>query len=292
VKRRMPRSHSQPATLSKPSRPWLAKSGDVSGAQSIKRALQVLRYIVSRPDGAPLHEVTRACELNKATCHRILSTLVAENFLSFDRSTHLYKLGQEAVLIGWSARARQDIQSLARNALTRICKATGDTVYLSVRSGTDAICIDRRVGDFPIKTLTLDIGSRRPLGVGAGSMVLLAFLPSDEIAEIIDAIEPRLAAYKQLSKTVVRRLAAETRAQGYFFNNERVIKGMSAIGVPVFGEGRTLVAALSVAAITSRMAEDRRREIIALLQAEADRLSRTLLSGVAESVRPATGSGR
>jgi DNA-binding IclR family transcriptional regulator len=288
----MPRSHSQPATLSKPSRPWLAKSGDVSGAQSIKRALQVLRYIVSRPDGAPLHEVTRACELNKATCHRILSTLVAENFLSFDRSTHLYKLGQEAVLIGWSARARQDIQSLARNALTRICKATGDTVYLSVRSGTDAICIDRRVGDFPIKTLTLDIGSRRPLGVGAGSMVLLAFLPSDEIAEIIDAIEPRLAAYKQLSKTVVRRLAAETRAQGYFFNNERVIKGMSAIGVPVFGGDRTPVAALSVAAIASRMAEDRRREIIAMLQAEADRLSQTLLSGVAESSRPATGSGR
>jgi DNA-binding IclR family transcriptional regulator len=292
VKRRMPRSHSQPATLSKPSRPLLAQSGDAGGAQSIKRALHVLRYIVSRPDGAPLHEVTRACELNKATCHRILSTLAAENFLSFDRSTHLYKLGREAVLIGWSARARQDIQSLARNALTRICKATGDTVYLSVRSGTEAICIDRHVGDFPIKTLTLDIGSRRPLGVGAGSMVLLAFLPSDEIAGIIDTIEPRLATYKRLSKTVVRRLAAETRAQGYYFNNERVIEGMSAVGVPVFGEGRTLVAALSVAAITSRMAEERRREIIAMLQAEADRLSQTLRSGVAESGRPATGSGR
>lgn len=277
----MARAPSRPAPKASPSRSLPAQPGEVAGAQSIKRALGVLRFVASRPDGARLHEVARACELNKATCHRILSTLVSEDFLRFERSSLIYKLGLEAVLIGWSAKARQDIQSLAERAMGRICEATGDTVFLSLRSGMEAVCIDRRVGDFPIKTLTLEIGSRRPLGVGAGSMALLAFLPSDEVDEVLDAIEPRLAPYKLLSKGAVRLLALETRAQGFSFNNGQVIEGMSAVGVPILGEGRAPVAALSVAAITSRFAERRREEIVALLKSEASQLSRTLLSGSA-----------
>src|SRR5690606_31297222 len=104
---------------------------------------------------------------------------------------------------------RFDIAELARPALIRLARETGDTVFLSVREGLDAICLERQVGSYPIKTLTLDVGDRRPLGVGAGSLALLAFLPEAEIAEIIASNEPRLVSYPGFAPEALLRLVAQ-----------------------------------------------------------------------------------
>jgi DNA-binding IclR family transcriptional regulator len=256
-----------------------AGAAEIGGAQSIGRALQVIKYVASQPSGARLKDVVAACDLNKATAHRILAALVADGFLRVPGGSNLYELGREALIIGWAARARQDLRELAQRSLSRLCSATGDTVFLSVRSGSDAVCVDRHVGDFPIKTLTLEVGSRRPLGVGSGSLALLSFLPTDEIEDELAAVAPRLAAYPLLSPTRLRELIRETRAQGYSFNNEGVIAGMSALGVPIFGGDTRPVAALSVAAIPPRMGDDRRPEIVAALMREADDLGGRLRAG-------------
>ena len=52
-----------------------------------------------------------------------------------------------------------------------------------------SICSARALGDYPIKALTLDVGIRRPLGVGAGGLAILCALPEAEADEIIDAID-------------------------------------------------------------------------------------------------------
>lgn len=253
-----------------------SRSGEVGGAQSIQRALHLLRHVAAQTGGARLSEVAATLGLNKATCHRILSALVAEGFLQFDRARMKYELGSETVLLGWIARARQDIPALARRSLERICQTTGDTAFLSIRSGNEAVCVDRHVGDYPIKTLTLEVGSRRPLGVGAGSMALLAFLPEDELHATIAAAAPLFESLEGMTADFVESLALASRAQGFVFNEGYVIPGMSALGVPVFdGAGRP-AAALSVAAITARMSDDRRVEIVKLLREEAETLSRTL----------------
>jgi DNA-binding IclR family transcriptional regulator len=262
---------------------FLVRPGEVGGVQSIKRAMAVLRYVASRPAGARLRDVARDCALNKATCHRILAALVEEGFLQSGEDGLVYGLGREALAMGWSARARLDLPALARPGMMRLSASTGDTVFLSIRSGTEAICIAREVGGFPIKTLTLDIGSRRPLGVGAGSMALFAFLPEAERVEILDASGPQLAAYPLLCRERLERLAEETRRLGYAFNDQGVIEGMSAVGVPVLDEGGAPLAALSVAAISTRMQEARRQEVVDVLREEARQLSRAMTGGLVAS---------
>lgn len=269
-------SDAAPASGPRPPRP-----AEVGGAQSIGRALGVLKFVAAQPGGTRLRDVVAACSLNKATAHRILAALVADGFLRLAPGSGLYELGREALIIGWAARARQDLRELAQRSLARICVGTGDTVFLSVRSGPEAVCVDRHVGDFPIKTLTLEVGSRRPLGVGSGSLALLSFLPEGEIEDVLDGIAPRLAGYPLLSVGRLRDLVRQTRAQGYSFNDERVIVGMSALGVPVFGGDDRPVAAFSVAAITPRMGEDRRAGIVAALKREADALGAALRAGEA-----------
>lgn len=45
--------------------------------------------------------------------------------------------------------------------MDRLQAETQDTCYLTLRSGFDAVCLDRREGLSPIRVLTLDVGSRR-----------------------------------------------------------------------------------------------------------------------------------
>jgi DNA-binding IclR family transcriptional regulator len=77
--------------------------GVVNGAQSIHKALRVLRYAAAGGSkGVKLRQVSESCSLTKATAYRILSSLTAEGFLDFDSSIRAYTLGREAYILCWS----------------------------------------------------------------------------------------------------------------------------------------------------------------------------------------------
>jgi DNA-binding IclR family transcriptional regulator len=222
-----------------------------------------------------LSDVAVATRLHKATAFRVLTALIQEGFVEQDEAKG-YHLGAAIWTLGMAAARRFDIRQMAARALDRITEASGDTAFLSIRSGLDAICIDRREGSFPIRTLTLEVGSRRPLGVGAGSLALLAFLPAEEVESVIAANANALRRYPGFARAELQRLVAATRAKGYSFNDGRIIEGMSAVGVPVLDHlGRPAVA-LSCAAISSRMGPERRATIVRLLLKEARAIEKQL----------------
>lgn len=247
-----------------------------STVKSVQRAAAIIRLLADEAmTGWRLSDIARAAGLGKTTTHRLLTALCEAGFAYQSPDTRRYFLGFEIVRLGHVA-TRYDIAELARPALLRLARETGDTVFISVREGLDALCLDRQVGDFPIKTLTLDAGDRRPLGVGAGSLALLAFLPQEELREVIASNAPRLAAYPRFGPEELARLTAETRAQGYSFNDGRIVTAMCAVGVPVFDPRGRVIASISVAAIRERMGAERVGWIVSLLNAEARRLQSRL----------------
>jgi DNA-binding IclR family transcriptional regulator len=146
-----------------------------------------------------------------------------------------------------------------------------------VRIGARALCVDRVTGNFPIRTLTLGPGDRRPLGVGAGSLALLAWLPDDEIEQLIT--QSATAGDGPLSDpAVLHQLIDEARTQGYSHNPGLIVPGASGVGVPVRGSDGRPIAALSVAAIDSRLAEPRRVQVVRWLTKEATELEAKLNS--------------
>ncbi len=247
----------------------------MSGIQSLERAARILRTIgADQGSGARLMDIAAQASLNKATAHRILATLIDEGFVDKDPVTGHYFLGLGLFALGLASASRLGGGQWIRPAMLRLAEKTGDTIYFSVRDGNEAICLERVEGSFPIKTLTLKAGDRRPLGVGAGSMALLAFLSDEEIRRVIEANAPRVAGHGDLDAASLHELVDACRRLGYSLNEERIIPGMSAVGVPVRDARGTPVAALSVAAISSRMQEDRRRNIVAWLHEEATEIER------------------
>jgi DNA-binding IclR family transcriptional regulator len=250
-------------------------SGGTS-VQTIDRAARVLRALADGPsEGMRLTEVTAVLDLGKATARRLLLALVDVGFVEFDEAAKRYSLGYGLFALGKAAR-RFHIVELARPALARLAAATGDTVYLSVRDGDQAICVDRCTGRFPIRTLTLDVGDRRPLGVGAGSLALLAFQPETEIARVLRDDHAARARFAGFDDENLRRMICATRDTGHAFNDGRIVSAMAAVGVPVLDKAGRAVAALSIAAIRERMDAPRDAELVALLQREAAELSRLL----------------
>ena len=144
--------------------------------RSVARAMEILHILSfnASSSGMRFSDLQAQSGLSKGTLHRLLKSLVASGFVEQAAGSRVYYLGLEFLSMGERAANRLDIRAVTQPSLERLANLTGDTVMLTIRSGLDAVCIDRAEGSFPVKVLTQNIGTRRPLGVGSGALALLA----------------------------------------------------------------------------------------------------------------------
>jgi DNA-binding IclR family transcriptional regulator len=234
----------------------------------VERIASILRLLGARDaQGVGLAEICALTDLRKTTAHRLLAALSEAGLVYQDVTTRHYRLGYAAAALARSA-FEQHVAGAARPSLLRLAEATGDTAFASIREGTAAICVAREAGSFPIRTLTLSVGDRRPLGVGAGSLALLAFLPDATIENILARNAAWLRDFQDFTPANLRKLVARTRKEGFALNEGRIVAGMNAVAVPVRDERGEPIAALSIAAIRDRMTARRIGELVALLHNE------------------------
>ncbi len=253
------------------------ESGSVT--QSLDRALALLDIVVEHArQGITLGAVAQAADLKKPTAHRLLAGLRNAGLIDYDAHTRLFSPSFKLYQMGQAAGTRFDVLRLAAPSLDRLAQATSDTVHLSVRNGNASICIARRIGSFPIKTLTLEVGDARPLGLGAGSLALLAALPDATVAETIAHNREALEKHPHYVPERLLLQVEATRRQGYALNDGLMLPEMAGLGVVIREPRGSVCGALSVAAIRSRLQPPRREEVLALLSEEVGRIEAALRS--------------
>jgi len=238
-----------------------------TGTQSIERVVGMLRVVASRGRrGMRIGEIAATSGLPQSTCARMLARLEIEGLVDRDVATRKYFLGPLLHELGLLARPRYRLSDLCDGALHRLADVTQDTLYLSERSGMEAVCTNRALGDFPIKAMPLDIGIRRPLGVGAGGLALMASLPDEDISALYAR---HAASYAQIgvSSSALMKAVKQTRAIGHAEIVDTITPGVSGVGV-AFPVSELTWVAFSFGAISSRLDAPRRAEMGALLHAE------------------------
>lgn len=242
------------------------------GAQSIDRAATLL-LLVGRAGmaGARLSDLVAQSELAKPTVRRMLLALVRSGLLDQNETSRTYHLGPEIYALGTLASTRFGIHGAALRSLVRLSEYSRDTAFLSVPRDVYSICLHREDGSYPIRVQALEPGDRHPLGVGAGSLAMLAAMGDMDVEAIIAAniAGKSLKQHPNYSATGLRELVCATRANGYALNPGMMLAGSWAIGVAIRDADKRPVGALSIAAIEHRMTKERRRELVPLLQAEA-----------------------
>lgn len=275
-----PSSADMPAASPRKTRPPPQRNEDASvGAtsQSLERGMSLLEAVVDRPlAGASLNDLAAATNLSRPTAHRLLLSLRKLGFVDYEAHARRFFPGLKTYRMGLASAARFDIVELADRSMSRLADETGDTVFLSLRHRDSALCAARKIGAFPIRTLTLNVGDFRPLGVGSGSLALLAALPDAEVECVIARNRANLAAYPRIGAGSLKQMVAATRRQGFALNNGLILEDMAAVAISVRDGAGKAIAAISVAAIRSRMAPPRRATIVKLLGQERDTIESML----------------
>ncbi|MCH8466375.1 MAG: IclR family transcriptional regulator [Roseinatronobacter sp.] len=243
----------------------------LGGAQSVDRALALLALIARHSGaGVSLSGLVSVTGLNKATVRRLVLALIRAGLVEQAEDTRAYHLGEEAYILGVLAQGRHGVLSQAMEQVQRLARDTGDAAFLSVRRGLHSVCLHREDGAHPIRTYALLPGGHHPLGVGAGSLAMLAALPDTEIEAIIAANATELASnYPKLGVDALRQQVGQTRDSGLALNPGLIFEDSWGLGVALHGPGGQLVGALSLAAVESRMKEPRRTELGEKLRAAA-----------------------
>tara|TARA_R110000823_G_scaffold291858_1_gene410367 strand:- start:135169 stop:136137 length:969 start_codon:yes stop_codon:yes gene_type:complete len=164
------------------------------------RALAILDLLMAHPHKAfGLTELTRTLNLNKATCHAILSTMTTYGFLIQDERHKQYRLGPSIVAAGNAAFAQFPALEYARPELEKLTSELGIGCGVIGRSAKHLVLLANygipKPLDFPFQ-LGLRLPNTGPLGATfiawSPAKTLEAWLQKAQPSEFDDKLDQRL----------------------------------------------------------------------------------------------------
>lgn len=243
---------------------------------AVARAAAILYRLGNGGRDANLTDLARGLGLHKSTAHSILATLAAHGLVSRDPATRRYRLGPALVALGRSAGDRQNLATLARPYLRRLCRLSGETVTLHLRDGEGSVIFVSEESPHQLK-VTAPPGHRMPPFAGAVAKVLRAFggAPAPRLPASLPAYTPRSTTDPLRYRQELERV----RRAGVAYDDMEYLPGVRAVSAPVrqgTGDGGEAVGALSIVGVAARVSAERLRHFARPLRAAAQALSRAL----------------
>jgi IclR family acetate operon transcriptional repressor len=238
-----------------------------TGTRSIERGAQLLVLIVEEDDPPTVGELARLAGLPKSTTSRLVGALERQGLVQRDPANGL-RPGPVLLRFARRETSGPDLVELARTALDRLARQSGETANLGVATPTAVEMLDQRDSRHILGS-TNWVGQRVP---HHGSVIGKVFL-ADGTLPVPDGPLERLAP-RTITDPVELRLDLErTRARGYATAVDELEPGLWAVAAPVRDAGGTVVAAISISGPTVRLHEGLLDELGRLVRDEASTLS-------------------
>lgn len=235
--------------------------------RSLRRATLLLRLLSMRPaTGWRLTDLAQATQLHHTTVHRLLAGLSEARLAMRVPGSVRYTLGPLAYEMGLAVRTQFAPPAPLCERLALLAAQTGGIVFLTMRSADDSVCIGRWDGKRALKAYTVNVGTRRALSLSAGGMAILCAMERKERDAVVRRNLEDIARRSDARVTAVRRMLGRSLRCGYGLNQQDIIPGIVAIGVP-FGAGAP-VGALSLAGTADDLAPQRCARLAERLQRE------------------------
>lgn len=207
--------------------------------------------------GVALTHLAKSAGLPNSTVHRLLQQLLSHRLAMQTETASRYVIGPLAYELGLVAAHQFDIRQLCEPAMERLALDSADTVYLVQRSGSEAVCVDLRQGPSAMHVTALQIGSRRPLGLGAGGLAILAALPEDEAEEIVATMLGVIESEWRLPERILRQSLQAARERRLAVIENRITAGVTAIGRSFRDSLGNVFGAITVAGASAPMTRSR-----------------------------------
>jgi DNA-binding IclR family transcriptional regulator len=235
----------------------IVRSGDSRGTQSFDRTMGMLKHVVANgSQGLSVAELVVLSGLERPTVHRIVQALARQGLLNRPAGSKRYVLGDYCRQLAAAFADRTDLRTVCEPVLRGVSDKTGNSAFLIGRMGFESICLARVIGTYPVQVLTVNVGNRHPLGVGAGGLAILSTLPVAEQNECIRANAKRLGSYGALTESTLRTLIRATQHRGHAVIGHYSVPGVMAIGMAIRNASGAVMGAIATASIDSRMSRN------------------------------------
>jgi DNA-binding IclR family transcriptional regulator len=210
----------------------------------IERAVDLLARVADEPGESTVAAIASDAGLPTSTAYRLLAALERHGLVrrESDRSV---TLGTRVVALGRAAEARlrERLVVPAEPVMERLSREQGETAILSAPCGLEAIALHTVEADHDVR-LTYAEYRRVPMHLGASGKILAAYLEPDERERLLLHVgDPALAGALDA-----------IRERGCVITTGELDQGVSAAAAAILDPRGRLVAGLSVAGPSERMA--------------------------------------
>ncbi|HEX6054345.1 MAG TPA: IclR family transcriptional regulator [Intrasporangium sp.] len=217
-----------------------------SGGASFQRGLRVL-IAVAESGETRADEIARDAELPLSTVYRYLRTLREMKFV--EERDGSYLLGWRLLELSGQHLTHTRLMELGQSFLRELSEVTGETAVLTVRVGTQAMCLRQVESPHPIR-MAFKISQLLPLYAGAGQRMLLAHAPTSVIERVVQ--QPlRHITTGTLDRAHILKEIEQIRRNGFLVSHGEISDGAVAVAVPVFANGE-IACSLTVAGPENR----------------------------------------
>ncbi len=220
--------------------------------QAVERTLDILDCFTFQDREMSLSDVVQKTGLNKTTAKRLISNLTTRGYLQQNQLSKRYQLGLRLFELGGIVFSSFNLREAAAFPMTRLQNETGATVLLGIMMEEQLVYVGKREGRGMIR-ISSDIGWRRPLHYGMLGMVLMAYLDTEKVKEILS--KSPLEAHTPFAITDEDAFSLrleQIRNQGYIVEREEAVEGIIGIAAPIRNYSREVIAGLGIAIPTSR----------------------------------------
>lgn len=227
--------------------------------QSIKKAFEVLSFIVENPEKMTLVEMSSRIGMNKTTLYRFLSTLESMDFLA--RKDDRYVPGIKLFELGSRVPIKELLVDKVHPILLRLTAEVNETVNMGEFRKNRVFYLDKTESQRSLQIHT-SVGSYIPLYSSALGKSILSILPGP----LRETIIGRLDFEKKTENTVtdagiLRAHVARVWERGYGTDCEEMEHGLHCVAVPIKIESLDFYGAISCSGPTVRFTSQRMEEL-------------------------------
>ncbi|ASJ72998.1 HTH-type transcriptional regulator BhcR [Granulosicoccus antarcticus] len=257
-------------------RPRLQHSDtEVSVVQALDRGLTLLQ-ILAREGAVNLTDLSLQAGMPAPTAHRLLTTLMRQQFAAYNESTQMWTVGVQAYSVGSSYLARTSLVELAKPVMRTLMEETGETANLAVTEGGYVVFLSQVESNHPIRAYHRP-GSRSHLHVSGIGKALLACRSKSEVEKILQKRGlPAFTPHTLSSPSALFENLELTRQRGWSFDNEEHFEGMRCVAAAITDAQGESLAGISVSGPSTRFPENHVAEIGPKVQRAAEQISREL----------------
>lgn len=199
---------------------------------AVEKCFNILDLLARSERPLGISDISKALGYYKGTVFNIVYTLVDLGVIE-NKQGSAFRFGTKLYLLGKAAGQGSELIRTVHPYLEDVNEKTQLSAFLGIRSGLNAVIIDKVDRAFDIR-IHSEIGMKIPLLAGAGGKALLSQMSDADIEDILSKNKlKRFTPNTCVNKREYRALIQKIRKEGVAIDKEEYIEGIRALAVPL-----------------------------------------------------------